>query len=106
MATPFPQLVPSHKGCYVAWGGKEELVKHYEVLCNTDGDWQETRKSEIPLRALEAGYTETGEKLYIGRVPHKKSYTLGKVHPSHKCCYISFAGKEIAYKAYDIFVPK
>lgn len=96
---------PRHKGCYVGHGGKEHLVKHYEVLSNMPHEWKESRKDEIPQGALEAGYSETGEKLYIGRIKHKGSMCLGKVHPSHKCLYIVFGGKEIAYKAYQILVP-
>lgn len=101
---PF-QFKPRHKGCYVGHGGKEHLVKHYELLCNIPHEWKESRKDEIPEGALEAGYSETGERLYIGRIKHKGSMCLGKVQPSHKCLYIVFAGKEVAYKAYQIFIP-
>lgn len=99
------QFKPRHRGCYVGFGGSEHLVKHYEVLCAIPHEWIETRKDEIPPGALEAGYAETGERLYIGRIRHKGSMCIGKVHPSHKCLYISFGGKEIAYKSYQIFVP-
>lgn len=100
------QLVASHRGCYVAWGGKENLVKHYEVLCNYEGEWIPSRKDEIPAKAIDGGHTETGEKLFIGRASHKKLNTPGKVQPSHKCCYISFSGREVAYKSYEILVAK
>lgn len=102
-------MKPRHRGCYVGHSGKEHLIKHYEVLCNVPAnyEWKESRKDEIPPGAVEAGYSETGEKLYIGRIKHKESMCLGKVHPSHKCLYIVFGGKEIAYKAYQIFtIPK
>lgn len=99
-------MKPRHRGCYVGFAGKEHLVKHYEVLCNMAHEWKEARKDEIPEGALEAGYSETGEKLYIGRIKHKDSLCLGKVQPSHKCLYIVFAGKEVAYKAYQIFISK
>lgn len=99
------KMKPKHRGCYVGHGGKEHLIKHYEVLCNISHEWRETRKDEIPPGALEAGYAETGERLYIGRIKHKGNMCLGKVQPSHECLYIVFGGKEIAYKSYQIFIP-
>ncbi|XP_055684908.1 natterin-3-like [Lutzomyia longipalpis] len=99
------KLVPSHRCCYVAWGGREHAVKHYEVLCNCPGKWIPASRGNLTPRALQGGTSEKGETLYVGRANHRGSQTIGKVHPSHKLCYIPYAGKEIGYKAYEVYVP-
>lgn len=45
---------------------------------------------DIPEYAVPGGEEESGETLYIGRVIHNGSVTVGKVHPSHGSCYISY----------------
>jgi hypothetical protein len=50
------------------------------------------------------GKTEDGETLYIGRVKHDGTLTIGKVQPSHGVCYISYGGKEIRYSDFEILV--
>ncbi|XP_055714142.1 uncharacterized protein LOC129808322 isoform X2 [Phlebotomus papatasi] len=99
------KLVPSHRCCYVPWGGREHSVKHYEVLCNCSGTWISASRGNYSPHALPGGTSEKGETLYIGRANHKGSQTIGKIQPSHKLCYIPYAGKEIGYKSYEVFVP-
>ncbi|GAB0100092.1 Protein kinase domain-containing protein [Sergentomyia squamirostris] len=99
------KLVPSHRCCYVSWGGREHSVKYYEVLCNCPGQWISSSRGTFPQHALPGGTSESGETLYIGRANHKGSQTVGKVQPSHKLCYIPYAGKEVGYKSYEIYVP-
>uniref|UniRef100_A0A1B0DAH4 Uncharacterized protein n=1 Tax=Phlebotomus papatasi TaxID=29031 RepID=A0A1B0DAH4_PHLPP len=104
-AKDIASLVPSHRCCYVPWGGREHSVKHYEVLCNCSGTWISASRGNYSPHALPGGTSEKGETLYIGRANHKGSQTIGKIQPSHKLCYIPYAGKEIGYKSYEVFVP-
>lgn len=64
----------------------------------------QTDRDKIPEKALKSGYSETGEILYIGRAKHQGKMIPGKVHPSHKVCYVSFGGKELSFVAYEIYV--
>lgn len=45
--------------------------------------------------SLTAGVTADGEPLYVGRVNHEGSLTVGKVQISHGALYIPFGGSEV-----------
>ncbi|CAK1579469.1 unnamed protein product [Parnassius mnemosyne] len=98
------KLAIKHHAAYVPWGGNENAVQNIEVCCARPERirWVETRDGSIPPNAIVGGSTSSGEPLYIGRAKEQGSLTPGKVHPSHKSMYISFAGKEVAHKVYEI----
>lgn len=93
-----------YKKCFVAWGGKEHEKSYYEVLCDTSGTWIPNSDGIIPPGALAAGHTENGETLYIGRARIEGTLAIGKVHPSHGCCYLPYGGKEHSNRNYEIYV--
>lgn len=64
--------------------------------------WVAVSGNEIPPNAFPGGETEDGEPLFIGRVQHEGTVTIGKVQPSHSCCYISYGGCELAFNDYEI----
>lgn len=74
------KLVPSHGVTYVAWGGGEHPHDTYEVLCGCSARWFPVSGDAIPAEAMPAGETEDGEPLFVGRVSHEGSVTIGKVH--------------------------
>ena len=88
--------------CYVAWGGGEHGKQDYEVLVGGQGNWVASLGGNVPESAMQAGKSEDGEPLYIGRVKHEGIITIGKVQPSHKVCYIPYAGKEYNYHGYEV----
>lgn len=98
------KLAIQHKAAYVPWGGNENSVQNFEVCCARPEKirWVEVRDGIIPPNAVMGGNTSSGEPLYIGRAREQGSLTPGKVHPSHNAMYLSFAGKEIAHKVYEI----
>ncbi|XP_076637383.1 uncharacterized protein LOC143349763 isoform X4 [Colletes latitarsis] len=98
------KVKPSHSVCYVAWGGQEHGKSEYQVLCNINITWMPTSENNIPPSAVPAGETEDGETLYVGRVHHEGTVTIGKVQPSHSVCYIPFAGSEVSFSEYEIMV--
>lgn len=95
------KAVKSHGVCYVAWGGGEHGKDSYEVLVGS-GNWVQTSGDAIAPNALPGGESEDGEPLFVGRVAHEGTMTVGKVHPSHGCCYISYGGQELAFSDYEI----
>lgn len=91
-------------GCHIPWGCAERGVHKYEVLCYQRGTWVEATNGKVPDGAVKGGYSEKGETLFIGRANHRGNFIPGKVHPSHKVCYVSYGGKEVPYQSYEVFV--
>ena len=100
----------THGVLYLPWGGGEHSKQQYEVLTakgNSSFDWIPSSNGQVPPRAIQGGKTSTGEDLYIGRTHHEGVLIPGKVHPSHRCLYVAYGGKEHAYKVdYEILVAK
>ncbi|KAK7862740.1 hypothetical protein R5R35_002512 [Gryllus longicercus] len=99
------KVVPSKGGMFVSYGGQEHSKCAYEVMLGRGAvAWQQCSGGRVPPKAVEAGRTCDGEKLYVGRVVHDGALTPGKVHSSHRKCYIPFDGKEFAYDKYEVLV--
>lgn len=98
------KLVPSHACAYIPWGGGEHPHAEYEVLCGGSGRWVRAEGGAVPPNAVPAGETEEGEPLFVGRANHEGTVTVGKVQPSHACCYIPYAGQELAFQDFEIYV--
>ncbi|XP_011207961.2 uncharacterized protein LOC105229391 [Bactrocera dorsalis] len=100
------KVIPS-KGCaYVCWRGKEIPKTEYEVLVGNGYEWVTSSGGSVPPNAVLGGITCHGERLYIGRVAYRNSLTIGKIHPSHGCLYIPFAGKELNFHSYEVLIGK
>ncbi|CAD5112496.1 DgyrCDS1711 [Dimorphilus gyrociliatus] len=63
--------------------------------------WVPGSNGQIPENAFEAGY-DGSEIMYIGRAPHAGDVIPGKVHPSHKVCYICWGNEEHAKDSYEV----
>ncbi|XP_018494734.1 natterin-3 isoform X2 [Galendromus occidentalis] len=103
------KVVPSHSCCYVAWGGQENSHRDYEILVThseSEFAWEHASQGRLPAGALQGGVTTDGEPLYIGRVHHEGSLTIGKVQPSHGVCYIPYGGQEVPHTDYEVLVCK
>lgn len=100
------KVVPSRNVAYVCWNGKEYDLQSCEIMIQHFGNftWLSTNGGIVPPIAVPVGSTRDGEVLYAGRAYHNGSLCIGKVHPSHGCCYIPFGGKEHSYKHYEILV--
>lgn len=97
---------PSNRRCYVSYRNVEESYGEYEVLVCEGAKlaWQPCLDNAIPATAIPGGKTSYGETLYIGRAFHAGTLTCGKVHPSQKCLYIPYRGKEHWYSTYEILI--
>lgn len=101
------KVIPSKNAVYVAYNGQEHPIHTaYEVLCNGNIDWVQASFGNIPPNAVSAGNTSNGERLYVGRAHHEGSLTVGKVHPSHGCLYISFGGREVRHDHFEVLIEK
>lgn len=100
------KLLASHGAAYVAWGGAENPKTEYEVLCDGNGTFVPVSGGDIPPNAIPAGESEDGEPLFIGRVSHEGTMTVGKVQQSHGVCYIPYGGQEMAFADYEIYASQ
>ncbi|XP_043478942.1 natterin-3-like [Leptopilina heterotoma] len=98
------KVIPDKNVAYVAWGGQEHPKSSYEVLCQGEFSWEFCGNGRIPEDAVVGGQTSEGEPLYIGRVIHKGSQTIGKVQGSHGVLYIPFDGEELSFNDYEVLV--
>jgi len=95
---------------YVPWGGKEHNFSSYEVLTelnpsNPVTGWRHSEQGIVQPSAIQGGVTSNGERLYIGRARINGVLCCGKIHPSHHALYISYGGKEHAFKTgYEILI--
>ncbi|XP_064080672.1 uncharacterized protein LOC135197540 [Macrobrachium nipponense] len=95
--------------CNVSWGGAAHQKMDFFLLSNPGGAdfvWQSGSFGSAPNGALQGGYTETGERLYIGRFKQGGVYVGGKVHPSHSVCYAPFGGHEVRNSSYEVLCLK
>ncbi|XP_014475327.1 PREDICTED: natterin-3-like [Dinoponera quadriceps] len=98
------KVMPDKGVAYICYGGEEHPKYNYEVLCQSDFAWEFASNGQVPGDAVVAGQTSDGESLYIGRVFHNGSQTVGKVQPSHGCLYIPYDGEELSFKDYEVLV--
>ncbi|GLV43746.1 uncharacterized protein CBL_06930 [Carabus blaptoides fortunei] len=96
------KVIPNRNQCYLAYGGLEVCLAACEVLCQQSFIWVPCSGGIVPDGAVVGGHTADGETLYIGRVYHEGSHTVGKVHPSHNTCYIPFGGQECGHDCYEV----
>ncbi|XP_077543609.1 natterin-3-like [Haemaphysalis longicornis] len=102
------KVLRSHRTCYVSYAGVEHGHASYQVLVSNGAEfeWIPASGGCVPSGAVQGGKTKTGERLFIGRTFHAGTLTIGKVHPSHKCLYIPYGGKEHRYEKYEVLVCK
>ncbi|XP_023289487.1 uncharacterized protein LOC111674238 [Orussus abietinus] len=84
----------------------QRYIPFNQVLCGVQPAWVPTSGSNIPPNAIPGGQTEESEPLFIGRVNHEGTITIGKVQPSHGVLYIPFGGAEVAFPDYEILVQE
>jgi len=105
-ATTPGKLHNGHSHVYIPYNMTEVSVEDYEVLTGPPAalSWIEGQNGEVPSNAVVGGQDADGETIYIGRAIHQGTVTVGKVHPSHGCCYVSYGGEELNFKEYEILV--
>lgn len=96
------KVIPSKQVAYISHNGAEIAKPSFEILVGSDVSWNRERNGKVPSGAFAAGRTSTGETLYIGRVEHNRSITIGKVHQTHGCLYIPYGGQELSFKEYEV----
>ncbi|XP_065369116.1 uncharacterized protein LOC135961541 [Calliphora vicina] len=100
------KAVPGRSCAYISYQGKEIQKPNYEMLVGEHYMWVPAIHG-FAMGAVEAGRTECGEPLYVGRAHYNGSLTCGKIRRSHDCLYIPFGGREIRIAhGYEILVDR
>ncbi|CAG7720500.1 unnamed protein product [Allacma fusca] len=96
----------TNQKCYISWRGKEHVVANYEILIDPHKRlrWIPSSQGLLVVKAVLGGVNEVGETFFIGRAWHNGANTPGRIHPSHRVCYIPSGGKEQHYVTYQILV--
>ncbi|XP_054002871.1 natterin-3-like [Hylaeus anthracinus] len=98
------KVIPSKHVAYICHNGVEHSKHEFDILCLGEFEWEFCSNGNVPSNAVVAGQTTDGEPLYVGRVLHNGSQTIGKVQQSHGCLYIPFDGEELSFKNYEVLV--
>jgi len=101
------KVIPSKRACYVSYAGAEVFVENFEVLLAEANrfSWVPASDGRVADGAVSTG-SERNELLYIGRAPFQGSMTVGKIHPSHRCMFLPYNGKEERATNYEVLVYK
>ena len=84
----------------------EIAATEYEYIRIDNVEWVADERGHVPKNAVSGGRTVTGEELYIGRVEYLNNLIMGKIHPSHRCLYFAYHGRELNSKVYEVLVEK
>lgn len=81
-------------------------MENFEVLTNETGfAWEPASDGRVAPGAVSTG-REGSDELFIGRVHHQGSLTVGKIHPSHRCIYFPYNGREERSTSYEVLVHR
>ncbi|XP_023032978.1 uncharacterized protein LOC26529673 [Drosophila willistoni] len=100
------KLIPRKRKAFISYDRLEHEITHYDVLVGQGYDWVASGDGLVPDDAVYTGRTSSGELLYVGRAVYKNTMTVGKVHPSNGCLFLSFDGEEISVESYEVLVRK
>ena len=84
---------------------RDLFMTSFQILVaprNCDLTWVDASNGHIPTGAIQGGFNEGNDPLYIGRARHEDSYAVGKINAEHGCCYIPYGGEEIAKEEYQV----
>ncbi|CAL8071715.1 unnamed protein product [Calicophoron daubneyi] len=89
---------------YVSYGGEEIELDDFEFLSIPDQAYAflPCGYGEVPPGALAAGTTDQGEPLFIARGQINNEICAGKVHPSERCAFFPWGGKEHRSEEYEV----
>ncbi|CAH0717169.1 unnamed protein product, partial [Brenthis ino] len=99
------KFVPSLGLGFISWGGNSHECDMLEILCGYNCTWVPSQDNKVPIGAIEGGHSEVGhEVLYVGRVHYKGHLIVGKVQPSHSCCYFPYGDSELSAREFEVLV--
>lgn len=85
------------------------FLSHHKALVRNkccELAWIPASEGNIPLGALQGGFSKDKDPVYIGRVEHDGATTIGLVHPSRGSCFCPYGGDEISHSEYQVLVVK
>ncbi|CAH0730199.1 unnamed protein product, partial [Brenthis ino] len=98
------KFVPSLELGFITWGFDTYECDTVEILCGYNCTWVPSKNNEVPTGAVEGGFEVDNEMLYVGRVHYKGHLIVGKVQPSHKCCYFVYEDMANSNRIFEVLV--
>jgi|CZKU01.1.fsa_nt_gi hypothetical protein len=97
---------PGLGGCYIPYGGSEQIATRYQVLTGelalvTQGFSNATP----PSNALVGGYDTDNAPFYVCQAVFNGGYVPGKTRSSWHSCDVSWGGSEHFVSSYNVLVP-
>lgn len=92
---------PTKNEAFVAYDGREWPIHHYELLQdNIYFGWTIVNEDKkIPENAVEGGFTDKGEKIFIGRVMNGGCVIPGSLNKITGFLSVPFKGKELKFSS-------
>ncbi|GBC06204.1 hypothetical protein RclHR1_06690009 [Rhizophagus clarus] len=98
------------EGLVIGWGGKEEILKDYEVLTGDKSyfHWVERSGACQPqsFTPLKGGHEADGIELYIAKTKHNGKIKIGKIRPEWSSMGYGLDGRELSAENYFVFAIK
>lgn len=95
------KMRPGFHAANIPWGGREIIAKCYDVWVGP-GYWVPASGGNVPNCAMAGGEESNGEPLYIARGMIKGGLHIGKVRPGFNGANISYGGKELTVRNYEV----
>lgn len=81
-------------------------MENFEVLIgDKDYIWEPASDGNVAPGAVSTG-KDGNDEIFIGRAPFQGSMTVGKIHPTHRCLYLPYNGKEERATNYEVLLHK
>lgn len=86
--------------------GRSIAKDHCEILVISSGKirWIAKEDGVIPSNAIEAGKTQNGESVYIGRIKYSNDVIVGGIRRSRQQLGGIHKGKIVTFSQYEILV--
>jgi len=92
---------PAFGGANIPYGGREITADCYEVWSGPVR-WAPASGGNVPPCAMQAGQEADGQPLYVARGSIKGGLHIGKVRPAFGAANISYGGKEVKVRHYEV----
>ena len=97
---------PGLGACNIPYGGKEVILKQYQVLVGGSYGWTQATGGYIPPNAVQGGNDVPPQTLplYICNAGYNGGIHPGKIRSGFSGCDIPWGGQEIYVPAYQVLV--
>ncbi|MCT4637351.1 MAG: DUF3421 domain-containing protein [Bacteroidales bacterium] len=89
------------RSAHFAYGNREKSNAQFQIYIG-NGKWVASANGRVPLGAVVCGYDTDQKPLYAARAKYNGGIHIGKMKWGFKGAHISYGGREIEVKEYEI----